>query len=104
VSAKPTCHDQAINTENGTVRWIALDGAANARAVVTGVLLRSDNLQSLTARDVRLLVEQEMLEVVLDLRTDVEASLALSAVGRQHGSRCGLWQPLATHRAERLAG
>ena len=60
---------------NGTVRWIALDGAANARAVVTGVLLRSDNLQSLTARDVRLLVEQEMLEVVLDLRTDVEVQL-----------------------------
>jgi protein tyrosine/serine phosphatase len=75
VSAEPTCHDQAMNAENGTVRWIALDGAANARAVVTGVLLRSDNLQSLTARDVRLLVEREMLEVVLDLRTDVEVQL-----------------------------
>jgi protein-tyrosine phosphatase len=60
---------------NGIARWLALDGAANARVVVPGVLLRSDNLQSLTARDVRLLVEQEALEVVLDLRTDVEVKL-----------------------------
>jgi hypothetical protein len=42
---------------------------------VPGVLLRSDNLQSLTARDVRLLVEQQALEVVLDLRTDLEVKL-----------------------------
>src|ERR1700733_6139598 len=55
-------------------RWIALDGAVNARAVVPGVLLRSDNLQSLSARDVRLLVDQEQVETVLDLRTDVEVS------------------------------
>jgi protein-tyrosine phosphatase len=75
VIANPTCHDQVMSIENGNVRWIALDGAANARAVVTGVLLRSDNLQSLTARDVRLLVEQESLEVVLDLRTDLEVEL-----------------------------
>jgi protein tyrosine/serine phosphatase len=75
VTAEPTCHDQAMDAENGTARWIALDGAANARAVVSGVLLRSDNLQSLTARDVRLLVEQERLEVVLDLRTEVEVQL-----------------------------
>lgn len=64
-----------MSIENGTVRWIALDGAANARVVVPGVLLRSDNLQSLTARDVRWLVEQEALEVVLDLRTDLEVEL-----------------------------
>lgn len=55
-------------------RWIALDGAVNTRAVVPGVLLRSDNLQSLSARDVRLLVDQERVETVLDLRTDVEVS------------------------------
>jgi protein-tyrosine phosphatase len=55
-----------------TSRWITLDGAANARAVVPRVLLRSDNLQALTARDVRLLVEHERLEVVVDLRTEVE--------------------------------
>ena len=53
-------------------RWIPLDGAANARVVVPGVLLRSDNLQALTTRDVRLLVEEQRLEVVLDLRTDLE--------------------------------
>ena len=64
-----------MNIENGNVRWISLDGAANARVVVPGVLLRSDNLQSLTARDVRLLVERESLEVVLDLRTDLEVEL-----------------------------
>jgi protein-tyrosine phosphatase len=60
---------------NGEARWIALDGAANARVVVPGVLLRSDNLQSLTAQDVRRLVEQETLRVVLDLRTDLEVEL-----------------------------
>lgn len=64
-----------MNIENGDVRWIALDGAANARVVVPGVLLRSDNLQSLTARDVRVLLEQEAVEVVLDLRTDGEVLL-----------------------------
>ena len=60
---------------NGNARWIGLDGTANTRAVVPGALLRSDNLQSLTARDVRLLVEQEALEVVLDLRTEMEVRL-----------------------------
>jgi protein-tyrosine phosphatase len=64
-----------MNTGNGTVRWIALEGTANTRAVVPGALLRSDNLQSLTARDVRRLIDQEALEVVLDLRTDVEVRL-----------------------------
>jgi hypothetical protein len=64
-----------MSFENGNVRWIALDGAANARVVVPRALLRSDNLQSLTPSDVRLLVEQEALEVVLDLRTDLEVEL-----------------------------
>src|ERR1700733_11377629 len=62
-----------MSLENANARWIGLDGAANARVVVPGVLLRSDNLQSLTPRDVGVLVEREALEVVLDLRTDVEA-------------------------------
>jgi protein tyrosine/serine phosphatase len=61
-----------MDYDNGDRRWIALDGAANARVVVPGVLLRSDNLQSLTAQDVRLLVEREALETVLDLRTEQE--------------------------------
>ena len=54
---------------------IALDGAVNARAVVPGVLLRADNLQSLSRRDVRRLIDEEALEVVIDLRTDVEVEL-----------------------------
>lgn len=60
---------------NGDADWIALEGAANARVVVPGVLLRSDNLQSLTAPDVRLLVDEHAVEVVLDLRTDIEVEL-----------------------------
>ena len=64
-----------MNAENGNARWIALDGAANARVVVPSVLMRSDNLQSLTSRDVRVLVEQQALRVVLDLRTDLEVEL-----------------------------
>jgi hypothetical protein len=61
-----------MDDDDGNRRWLALDGAANARVVVPRVLLRSDNLQSLTTGDVRLLVEQEALEVVLDLRTEQE--------------------------------
>lgn len=53
-------------------RWIELDGAANARVVVPGVLLRSDNLQTLSERDVRALIDDYGLEAVIDLRTDVE--------------------------------
>ena len=58
-------------------RWIALQGAANVRdlgglplrgggATASGVLLRADNLQGLTARDVRRLV---------DLRSEVDVEL-----------------------------
>jgi protein-tyrosine phosphatase len=64
-----------MSDENRIPRWITLDGAANARVVVPGVLLRSDNLQGLSARDVRLLVEEHAVEVVLDLRTQVEVAL-----------------------------
>lgn len=52
--------------------WLSLDGAANARVVVPGVLLRSDNLQTLSGPDVRQLVDEQGLELVLDLRTDFE--------------------------------
>jgi hypothetical protein len=55
--------------------WIRLDGAVNARVVVPGVLVRADNLQSLSAADVRVLVQEMAVEVVLDLRTDVEIEL-----------------------------
>jgi protein tyrosine/serine phosphatase len=42
---------------------------------VPGVLLRADNLQSLSERDVQLLLEELSVELVLDLRTDVEVEL-----------------------------
>jgi protein-tyrosine phosphatase len=82
-----------VSLDIGSPRWIALDGAVNARAVVPGVLLRADNLQNLSERDVRLLIEQEAVEVVLDLRTDVEVELegpgpmtAEAAVSIEHRS------------------
>jgi protein-tyrosine phosphatase len=64
-----------VSVQDHAPVWIALDGAVNARVVVPGVLLRADNLQSLSARDVRVLVDEEGLEVVVDLRTDVEVEL-----------------------------
>lgn len=57
-----------------TISWIALDGAVNARAVVPRVLLRSDNLQSLSERDVQQLLDEHALEVVVDLRTVYEVT------------------------------
>ena len=57
------------------MRWLALDGTDNTRVVVPGVLMRSDNLQALSERDVRTLIEQEQLEVVLDLRSELEVDL-----------------------------
>jgi hypothetical protein len=64
-----------MRAANHAPNWIPLDGAVNARAVVPHVLLRADNLQSLSPRDIRVLVERHGLEVVLDLRTDVEVEL-----------------------------
>jgi len=64
-----------VSVRNRAASWLALEGAANARVVVPGVLLRADNLQSLSERDVRLLVDDEGVEVVIDLRTDVEVEL-----------------------------
>jgi protein tyrosine/serine phosphatase len=64
-----------MSIEDGHVRWIELEGTANARVVTPGVLLRSDNLQALTPGDVHRLVEHEALEVVIDLRTELEVEL-----------------------------
>jgi protein-tyrosine phosphatase len=69
------CDDLMVALGSASSRWIALDGAVNVRAVVPGVLLRADNLQELSQRDVRLLIEQEAVEVVLDLRTATEVKL-----------------------------
>jgi protein-tyrosine phosphatase len=64
-----------VTVHDAHTRWIELDGAVNVREVVPGVLLRSDNLQELSARDVDYLVDEHRLEVVVDLRTDVEVVL-----------------------------
>jgi protein-tyrosine phosphatase len=64
-------------------RWIDLAGAANVRdlgGLPTGTgavtrarrVLRSDNLQTLTPADIRLLVDDIGLRTVIDLRTAVE--------------------------------
>lgn len=67
-------------------RWIALEGAVNVRdlgglptvdgaTTVPDRLLRADNLQGLTAADVRLLMDRYKVRQVLDLRTEVEVRL-----------------------------
>ncbi|MGZ4295729.1 MAG: tyrosine-protein phosphatase [Solirubrobacteraceae bacterium] len=64
-----------MSVQNHRPHWLDLEGAVNARAVVPGVLLRADNLQSLSPNDVRRLVQDEGLEVVIDLRTHTEVHL-----------------------------
>ncbi|GAA4219654.1 protein tyrosine/serine phosphatase [Streptosporangium album] len=71
---------------NDFTRWIDLEGAVNVRdlgglATVDGGttsfgrVYRSDNLQGLTERDVRLLVGELKLRHVIDLRSGAEVSL-----------------------------
>jgi hypothetical protein len=68
------------------VSWLPLEGAVNGRDLGglrltgggltrPGVLLRTDNLQGLTPADVRLLVDELSLRVVVDLRTGFELEL-----------------------------
>jgi protein-tyrosine phosphatase len=75
-----------VSVQNDAPRWLQLEGAVNARSVVPGVLLRADNLQSLSAADVRRLVDEESLEVVLDLRTDVEVQAEGPGPLMNHGT------------------
>jgi protein-tyrosine phosphatase len=67
--------------------WIELDGAVNVRDVgglatvdgrttKPGALLRADNLHDLSARDLRVLVDELGLRTVVDLRSHGEAHLA----------------------------
>ena len=67
-------------------RWVDLDGAANVRDLgglevegggrtAAGIMLRADNLQGLSGRDVARLVDDLGLRVVIDLRTGVEVDL-----------------------------
>ena len=69
-----------------TDRWLRLDGTANTRdlgglpttdggTTVPGRILRSDNLQTLSAEDVRRLVQEVGLRQVVDLRTTAEILL-----------------------------
>ena len=66
-----------------TDRWIELDGIVNMRDLgglptrdgghtASGRLIRSDNLQDLTATDVQHLVDELGVTDVVDLRTDAE--------------------------------
>ena len=66
--------------------WLAFDGLVNARdlgglptedggTTAFGVLIRTDNLQALSAADTDALVEQHGVRTVLDLRTDGELHL-----------------------------
>ncbi len=69
------------------MRWIPLEGAVNARdagglaladgsgAVPPRRLLRADNLQALSERDVRRLVGDLRLRTVVDLRTEAEVTM-----------------------------
>ena len=80
-------------------RWIELDGAVNVRdlgglptddgrTTAAGALLRSDNLQGLSDKDVRRLVDDHGVQTVLDLRTPTEVRLEgpgpLVAEGLRH--------------------
>ena len=67
-------------------RWLRFDGTTNMRDLgglptadgghtVPGRILRSDNLQTLSAADVRRLVEEVRLREVVDLRTTAEILL-----------------------------
>ena len=73
-------------TSTRTGRWIRLAGTTNTRDLgglpttdggrtVAGRVLRSDNLQTLTPEDVRVLVEEIGLREVIDLRTTAEILL-----------------------------
>jgi len=73
-------------TSTRTDRWLRLDGTANTRdlgglpttdggTTVPGRVLRSDNLQGLTANDIHRLVEEIGLRQVVDLRTTAEILL-----------------------------
>jgi protein-tyrosine phosphatase len=73
-------------TSTQTGRWVRLDGTTNTRDLgglpttdggrtVPGRILRSDNLQTLSADDVRRLVQEMGLREVIDLRTTAEILL-----------------------------
>jgi protein-tyrosine phosphatase len=77
---------KGVSTFSTHRAWIDLDGAVNVRDLgglpvagggrtASGVLLRADNLQALSAPDVERLVERIGVRVVVDLRTGAEVAL-----------------------------
>lgn len=109
-----------MGTVNGQLngrRWIGLEGAANVRDLgglptVDGALtrsdrlIRSDNLQGLTAADVRLLVEVHGVRAVADLRTRVEVDAeGPGPLTRQAAVRIGHFSlfPEAGHNTDAAA-
>jgi protein tyrosine/serine phosphatase len=82
----PTSSYRRWVTSTSTDRWVRLDGTTNMRDLgglptvdggrtVSGRVLRSDNLQTLTPADVRVLVDEIGLREVIDLRTTAEILL-----------------------------
>jgi protein-tyrosine phosphatase len=76
---------QGKDWDNGDMPWIDVEGAANMRdlggtptedggQIVPRTLLRSDNLQGLTARDVARLVGDIGVTTIVDLRTPGEVA------------------------------
>src|SRR3954468_13715803 len=81
----PTPYRQGV-TSTRTGRWIRLDGTTNMRDLgglpttdggrtVSGRVLRSDNLQTLSQEDVARLTRDVGLREVIDLRTTAEILL-----------------------------
>ena len=78
--------DPAVDVSaHGQTRWIELDGVDNmrdvgglpttdGRSVITGRLIRSDNLQELAPASVRHLVDDLRVTDIVDLRTLVEVA------------------------------
>jgi protein tyrosine/serine phosphatase len=107
----------AVSGQLNGHRWIGLEGAANVRDLgglptVDGALtrsdrlIRSDNLQGLTAADVRLLVEVHGVRAVADLRTRVEVDAeGPGPLTRQAAVRIGHFSlfPEAGHNTDAAA-
>lgn len=96
------------------LHWITLDGTANTRelggiptsagVVADGVVIRSDNLQNLTAGDIEQLTGEHRVKLVLDLRTPgevaAEGPTPLMATGVTHHALSLVPDPDAAMKGE----